>query len=142
MRKFRKVVVVLKDERTGKELRLEAQPFTIDGFCEPRSGVFLDATVSYSGMKVRQSATIMKPYWLQDVEDAESTAKIVVAEFLERLASLTKSMRMPLGLDRDAEWRIYVQSQANHLYHASQNGNFPLDILEYCNGIRGNTVDC
>jgi len=130
MRKFKKVVVVLKDERTGKELRLEAQSFAIDGFCEPRSGVFLDAIVCYSGMKVRQSATIMKPYWLEGAEDAASTAKLVIADFLQHLASLTKSLRLPPELDRNAEWRIYIQSRTYHLYHAAQQCTFPLDLLE------------
>jgi len=131
MRKFKKVVVVLKDERTGKELRLEAQSFAIDGFCEPRSGVFLDAIVCYSGMKVRQSATIMKPYWLEGAEDAASTAKLVIADFLQHLASLTKSLRLPPELDeQDSDWRIYVQSKANHLYHFAQSSRFPLDVLE------------
>jgi len=120
---------VLKDERTGKELRLEAQSFIIDGYCAPRSGVFLDAVINYGGTKVKQSAVIMKPYSLKDAEDAETTARIVIADFIERLASLMKSLR---GSERGraAEWRLYVQFWTSRLYYAAQNSDFPLDVLE------------
>jgi len=129
--KFRKVKVVLHDERSGKGLELHATPFSLDGGCiEPRSGVFLDAVVHYSGMKVKQSATITKPYSFDGPQDAEATAKLVVADFLRCLASLERSMRVPPEWDHDAEWRIYVQAKASHLYTAAQEKRFPLDILE------------
>jgi hypothetical protein len=129
--KFRKVKVVLHDERSGKVLELHATPFSLDGGCiELRSGVFLDAVVHYSGMKVKQSATITKPYSFDGPQDAEATAKLVVADFLRCLASLERSMRVPPEWDHDAEWRIYVQAKASHLYAAAQEKRFPLDILE------------
>jgi hypothetical protein len=129
--KFRKVKVMLHDERSGKVLELHATPFSLDGGgIEPRSGVFLDAIVHYAGMKVKQSATITKPYRLEGLQDAEATAKLVIADFLHCLASLERSMRIPPEWDQDAEWRIYVQAKAFHLYTAAQEKRFPLDILE------------
>jgi hypothetical protein len=129
--KFRKVKVVLHDERSGKVLELHATPFSLDGGCiEPRSGVFLDAIVHYAGMKFKQSATITKPYSFDGPQDAEVTAKLVIADFLRCLASLERSMRVPPEWDHDAEWRIYVQAKASHLYTAAQEKRFPPDILE------------
>jgi hypothetical protein len=129
--KFRKVKVVLHDERSGKVLELHATPFSLDGGCiEPRSGVFLDAIVHYAGMKFKQSATITKPYSFDGPQDAEATAKLVIADFLRCLASLERSMRVPPEWDHDAEWRIYVQAKASHLYTAAQEKRFPLDVLE------------
>jgi hypothetical protein len=101
--KFRKVKVMLHDERSGKVLELHATPFSLDGGgIEPRSGVFLDAIVHYAGMKVKQSATITKPYRLEGPQDAEATAKLVIADFLHCLASLERSMRIPPEWDQDA----------------------------------------
>jgi len=143
MQKFRKVTVTLRDERNGKILRLTAEPFAFSEFLEPRSGVFLDATVQSDGIRIKQSAVVMKDYKLLDEKDAESTARVALADFLENLASVVMSPRLSPALDQSAEWRIFVQSKANHLYHAAQQKSFALDVLEaaerfgqYCGLIR------
>jgi len=58
--KFRKATVVLTEERYGRTMTVSATPFTINGYCEPRSGFFLDVVVQYGDTKVKRSATVMK----------------------------------------------------------------------------------
>ena len=130
MLKFRKVTVVLKDERNGKTLKLTAEPFTLNEFLEPKSGVLLDAVVQFGNTRVKQSAIVMKDYKLLDDADAESTARVVLADLLEHLASVAESLRLSPALDQAAEWRAFVQSKASFLYHAAQQKWFVLDILE------------
>jgi len=129
MLKFRKVAVVLKDERSGKTLKLTAKPFTLDGF-EPCSGIFLDAKVESGGTRVEQSAVVPIDYRLQEEEDAEGTARVVIADFLESVASVITSSLRPPELDLSAEWRAFVQSRANRLYWDAQRKSFAVDVLE------------
>jgi hypothetical protein len=64
--KFRKATVVLHEERYGRTMTVSATPFTINGYCEPRSGFFLDVVVQYGDTKVKRSATVMKLFSFED----------------------------------------------------------------------------
>ena len=132
--------VILRDD-SGKELKLQARAFHLDPYT--KSGVFLDAIVKYAGMTVRGTTTLTKPYRIENDEDAASVARLVIADFLKHLSSVVKSSRSAPELDRNAEWRLYIQSRTYHLYHAAQQCTFPLDLLEeaaefgqYCSLLR------
>jgi len=141
MRRLKSVSVILRDVKSGKELKLQARAFHLDPYTH--SGVFLDAIVKYAGMTVRGTTTLTKPYRIENDEDAASVARLVIADFLKHLSSVVKSSRIAPELDRNAEWRIYIQSRTYHLYHAAQQCTFPLDLLEeaaefgqYCSLLR------
>jgi hypothetical protein len=110
--KFRKATVVLTEERYGRTMTVSATPFTINGYCEPRSGFFLDVVVQYGDTKVKRSATVMKLFSFEDKQDAEESAWVEISEFLRRLASVTASVYTPPEFDRNNEWRAYVQRES------------------------------
>ena len=129
--KFRKATMVLTEERFGRKLTVSATPFIINGYCEPRSGFFLDVVVQYGDTKVKRSATVMKLYSFTDRKDAEESAWVEISEFLRTLASITASIYTPPEFDRNNEWRAYVQGKALHVAHAAQERRFALDVLEW-----------
>jgi len=127
MVKFRKASIILRDEHSGKVLQLSAQPFTFTEFVAPRSGVYLVAVVRWDDARVGQSAVVMT-HRISDEEDAGSTARVMMSEFLEILASVLETERS--SAPTTSEWRAFIQSRTNSLYHAAQQKTFPLDILE------------
>jgi hypothetical protein len=129
--KFRKATVVLTEERYGRTMTVSATPFTINGYCEPRSGFFLDVVVQYGDTKVKRSATVMKLFSFESKQDAEESAWVEISEFLRRLASITASVFTPPEFDRNNEWRAYVQSKALRVAYGAQERRFALDVLEW-----------
>jgi len=130
MQKFRRVTVALRDERNERTLKLVAEPFTV-GLYEPRSGVYLEAVIQRDdNTRVKQPTIVTQDYWFTDAEDAEGTARIMIADFLETLASVLTSLRRPVESDLSAEWRAFVQSRANRLYSDAQRKRFAIDVLE------------
>jgi hypothetical protein len=129
--KFRRATVVLTEERYGRKLTVSATPFTINGYCEPRSGFFLDVVVQYGDTKVKRSATVMKLYSFTDRKDAEESAWVEISEFLCMLASITESIYTPPEFDRNSEWRASVQGKALRVAHGAQERRFALDVLEW-----------
>jgi hypothetical protein len=129
--KFRRATLVLTEERYGRTLTVSATPFAINGYCEPRSGFFLDVVVQYGDTKVKRSATVMKLFSFEDKQDAEESAWVEISEFLRRLASITASVYTPPEFDRNNEWRAYVQGKALRVAHAAQERRFALDVLEW-----------
>jgi hypothetical protein len=138
--KFRKATLVLTEERYGKTLTVSATPFTINGYCEPKSGFFLDVVVQYGDTKVKRSATVMKLFSFESKQDAEESAWVEISEFLRRLASITESVFVPPEFDRNNEWRAYVQSKALRVALLRFAYLYFLAVNEFCYANRLKTI--